>query len=59
MNFDQYKGKSVTIKSTGAQGTIVAVRLKKGSGGGMSARMIVIDIEGKEHELMPHELIIL
>lgn len=56
MTFEEYKGKKVTIKSTDAECTIEYVRHKRGADNSLGARFIVIDANGKRHELMPHEL---
>lgn len=55
MTFQTYKDRKVTIKSTGAQGTIEDVKHRRNSDGAMGARMMVRDEDGKLHELMPHE----
>ncbi|HTJ52579.1 MAG TPA: hypothetical protein VL443_24155 [Cyclobacteriaceae bacterium] len=58
MTFEDYKGKKATIKSTEVEGIIDRVRHKRGADGSLGARFIVVDPDGKEHELMPHELIV-
>ena len=55
MSFDQYRNKEVTIKSTSQQGKIVEVLRKRGQGG-ISIRFLVVDQNGAQHELMPHEV---
>lgn len=56
MNFDSYRGKKVTIKSNNTEGTVDAITHKKGTGGGLAVIFLVKDINGKIHELMPHQL---
>lgn len=56
MNFDYYKGKIATIKSTQTTGVIVNVRYKRGADNSLGARFDLKDNAGKIHELMPHEL---
>lgn len=55
MTFQSYKDRKVTIKSTGAQGTIEEIKHRRNSDGAMGARMMVRDEGGNLHELMPHE----
>jgi len=56
MNFENYKGKTATIKSTQVIGVIVNVRYKRGADNSLGARFEIKDEDGKIHELMPHEL---
>lgn len=56
MNFESYKGKSATIKSTQVEGTIIEVRYKRGWDNSLGARFHLEDPSGKIHELMPHEI---
>lgn len=56
MTFEHYRGKTVIIISTGRQGTIKDLKHKRGSGGGIAVRFLVLDSSGGEHELMPHEV---
>lgn len=56
MSFEDYKGKTATIKSTGAICTIDYVRHKRGADNKLGARFILIDENGKTHEMMPHEI---
>ena len=56
MSFEEYKGKSVTIKSTDQQGIILNVRHKRGADNSLGARYTIITEDKKEHELMPHEI---
>jgi hypothetical protein len=58
MSFTQYNGKKATIKSTDAQCIIERVIHKRGADGSLGARFILKDDQGKEHEMMPHEIII-
>ncbi len=59
VNFDQYKGRYVEIKSTQKLAQVQDVRVKHGLSGVQSARFIVVDEDQKPHELQPHELIFL
>jgi hypothetical protein len=56
MSFEEYKGKTVTIKSTDKEGTILNARHKRGADNSLGARFTVVTADGKEHELMPHEI---
>lgn len=56
MNFESYKGKKVTIKSTDQEGVVESVTHAKGSGGALAAVFYVKDGNGKLHELRPHQL---
>lgn len=56
MNFTDYEGKKVTIKSDKSEGTVHKVTHKKGTGGGLAVIFQVKDVNGKLHELMPHQL---
>lgn len=58
MNFELYKGKKATIKSTGIEGVVVNIRHKRGADNSLGARFIVEDPTGKTHELMPHEILL-
>lgn len=56
MNFEDYRGKKVTIKSTAQEGIVDSVTHKKGTGGGLAVIFLVKDVNGKIHTLMPHQL---
>lgn len=58
MNFEEYRNKKATIKSTEVEGTITDVKHKRGANNRLAARFIVTDDNGQEHELMPHEITI-
>lgn len=56
MSFEEYRGKSVVIRSTGVSGKIDDLIRRKGPGGGLSVRFLVIDSASVIYELMPHEV---
>lgn len=56
MNFEDYKGKTATIKSTDVECVIINVRYKRGADNSLGARFIVQEPSGRQHELMPHEI---
>lgn len=56
MSLQEYRGKEVVIKSTSTTGKIKEVLMRRGSGGGLAVRFLVIDNAGAQHELMPHEI---
>lgn len=53
---EDYINSEVIIRSTGVVGTIKEVLRRRGQGGGLAVRFLVIDAAGKQHELMPHEI---
>lgn len=53
---EEFIDQEVVIRSTGTVGTIKNVLRRRGQGGGLAVRFLVIDAAGKEHELMPHEI---
>lgn len=55
MNFENYKGKKVTIKSNSQEGTVESLVHKRGKGG-LAVEFSVRDTNGKLHALMPHQL---
>lgn len=59
MNTESYRGKSVTVKSTGEKGIIQALAHRRSGIGALSARFIVkINDSDVTYECMPHEVTI-
>ena len=56
MTFEKYKGRKAVVKDTGFESYIIDVRMKRASGGVMSARFVVSMPDGSEKEYMPHEI---
>lgn len=56
MNSEKYKGRRCRIKTQGTVAVIEDVTYRRGSGGALAARFVVVDTENKRHELMPHEI---
>jgi hypothetical protein len=59
MNTESYRGKTVTIKSTGEKGIIEALTHRRSGIGALSARFIVkLNDSEVRYECMPHEVTI-
>lgn len=59
MNTETYRGKAVTIKSTGEKGIIEALSHRRSGAGSLSVRFIVkVNDSDTRYECMPHEVTI-
>lgn len=56
MNFENLKGKSATVKSTGQVGIIKDISVRFNAQKIRTARYIIDDLNGRPIEYMPHEI---